>query len=96
MSQIYDVCSRKHKHNPASVAANERAEPTKTATKDDIVRFGRIVGEFTSKDVARILDKPLHTFSGRIAELKAEKVIEVVDKPRREGCEILRVVGDQA
>lgn len=85
-----DITARKHKNSPTSVEANKKAEPTKAVVREQIVNFGR-GRNFTSKEVAEYLNKPLHAISGRCAELKALKLIEETGE-RRDGCSVLRVV----
>lgn len=85
-----DVCISRHRDNAASVAANERIRNSKSAFRAAVYELGRMLGEFTSKEIAVKLDKPLNSVSGRISELKAAGLIEETAY-RRDGCAVLRV-----
>ena len=72
-----DICARKHKHNPQSVSANEKANPGKTIMRERVRLFVSGCGPAgtTLKEICHHFAKLPHTLSGRISELKADGLI---------------------
>lgn len=66
-----DITARKHGGNQNSVAANERAEPTKDSDRAAIVSWLRTqgLGGGTSKEYAAATGRQLNCLSGRFSEL---------------------------
>lgn len=74
-----DICSNKHKNNENSVQANLRLSPYKKALRTEVYEI--ILWDFnglTCEEIARQLDKPVHSISGRISELKKQRKIKEV------------------
>jgi len=72
-----DITARKHGGNPNSVAANERAEPTKEGDRSAIVAWLRTqgLGGGTSKEYAAFTGRQLNCLSGRFSELLRDGLI---------------------
>jgi len=85
-----DICFNRHKGNAASVAANP-AQSSKHLTKAKILELLAVNGQLTGKEIAVLLGKDLHKISGRLSDLKAEKLIRGIGL-RRDGAEILERV----
>ena len=67
----FDICSRRHRNNPQSVAAHSRIVGTKQATYAKIEEYVAKHGPSTGKEIAEGLGKQFNTVSGRYAEMKA-------------------------
>lgn len=87
-----DICARKHRGSPTSIAANERASKHKVANTAKILNFAiKNMGRCYSKQVARALNIPLNSISGRFSELR--KAGTLVDTGEvEEGCAVLKLV----
>lgn len=87
-----DITARKHGGNKASEAAYANGEFTHECQRDAILSllhhhpFG-----LTSKEIGAITGKPLHHFSGRLAELKALGKVYGTGE-RRKGAEVVVTV----
>ena len=78
-----DICENKHQQNAESVAAN----PGKESKQKDRIRVYQIVLDksgITSKEIAKIMKRPLNCISGRITELK--KTGQIMAIGRKNGC----------
>lgn len=83
-----DICETRHRGNAESGAAN----PTRAAKQVQRFEVWNIIAQhdgITSKEIADILGRPLNCISGRISELKAQKLVTA--DGRRDGCAILYV-----
>lgn len=75
MTNLYDLCERRHSGNPASRAAFAQAAehlPRRRAEVLAYIRSRGVVGA-TAKEIATFLGLPLHAVSGRCSELKCSK-----------------------
>lgn len=86
-----DITSGKHKGNPASNSAFERGQSSHEAAKQRVYEMIADSKGITSKEIAERLGWALHTFSGRISQLKAAGKI-VGTGERRDGAEVLVAV----
>ena len=86
---ITDICITRHHGNANSVEANKRVDPWKPSMRRTIVELIQARGErgMTSEELEEVLGKAKHKFSGRLAELKADEVIQVHGS--RNGCDVL-------
>lgn len=84
---LLDICENRHRGNPESVAGNLKVD--KHAGRRSVIEILK-GGNFTAKEIAFRLGKPLHTLSGRCAELKMLGIIEATGN-RREGAAELRI-----
>lgn len=78
-----DICENKHQQNAESVAAN----PGKESKQRDRIRVYQIVLDksgITSKEIAKMMKRPLNCISGRITELK--KTGQIMAIGRENGC----------
>lgn len=85
-----DICVRRHRKNPESVAANPTPE-TKLRTRERIIAMLK-EKPATSKDLCAALglgDK-ISLISGRLSELKATGIIEP-SGVQQDGCAVLRL-----
>lgn len=85
-----DICRNRHKGNEHSEAANLRIEPHKASMRERIRVFVAACQDYgaTIKDVCQSMGKTPNEISGRITELKRDKVL--FDSGReREGCAVL-------
>ncbi len=83
-----DITASRHRGNSASAQAF--AESHDNHVRDRDVIYGlieRTADGLTSKEIGRILMKPINTFSGRLTELKQENRIKVATG-RREGRQV--------
>jgi DNA-binding NarL/FixJ family response regulator len=88
---LADICRRKSRGNPHSEAANQRVHPVKLTSREEIFSLIAVARDgITSKEIARKLNKPLHTVSPRLCELKSEGRIAATDGSR-DGAAILVV-----
>lgn len=85
-----DVTINRHRDNAASVEANKRAKQSKSEVRRLVWDIACSLGEFTSKEIAERLGRPINTFSGRITELKIAGLV-VETEHRRNGCAVLRI-----
>lgn len=85
---LFDICERKHGGVATSVAANRKVN--KELDRAKCLNFIRAKGTATSKEIARYMNKPLNSVSGRCSELLAIGAIERTSE-RRDGCAALRV-----
>ena len=86
-----DVCISRHRDSPASIEANERIRNSKSADRAAVWDLASRLADFTSKELAVQLDKPLNSISGRISELKAAGLIRETEY-RRDRCAVLVAV----
>lgn len=86
-----DITANRHKNNPASVQAWERGHSSHEAAKQRVYELIADSQGITSKEIAQKLGWALHTFSGRISQLKASGFIRGTGE-RRMGAEILVAV----
>lgn len=84
-----DITRNRHHRNPQSEAANRRVHPTKTSVELTIYNLLAASAGLTSKEIGAKLGKEIHTFSGRISQLKADQKIYETGEVR-EGCAVLR------
>lgn len=90
-----DVCANRHKGNQESRDANPCQEAKNRGQEEifsliesaDFYRSGGL----TSKEIGKMLNKPLNAISGRISELKAMRLIEPTGE-RRDGAAVLRLI----
>jgi hypothetical protein len=87
-----DPCRGKHGGNPESEAANVRAHGGKEEMRRRILCLFLTGCDWTSKEIAARLGKPLHAISGRLSELRAAEDL-VPTGERRDGAAVLRVKG---
>lgn len=88
--KLTDVCARRHRGARNSVRANERLHGFKVTTRERIRVFigGCGWGGATLKEICSAFGKLPNELSGRLSELKADKVI--FDSGRdRNGCAVL-------
>lgn len=83
-----DICQNRHGGNTQSIAANKKVGKMRDRAK--IIEFLKANGKGYSKQIARNLDKPLNTLSGRFSELLRDGVIERTGEVV-EGCAVLRL-----
>lgn len=86
-----DITKSRHKNNPASNAAFERGQSSHEAAKQRVYELIAESQGITSKEIAERLGWSLHTFSGRISQLKAAGFIRGTGE-RRYGAEVLVAV----
>lgn len=86
-----DICISRHRDSVASNEANARLRTSKSQDRAAVWALAVKLGEFTSKELAVQLDKPLNAISGRISELKSLGLIRETEY-RRSGCAVLRAV----
>jgi hypothetical protein len=84
-----DICSNRHKNNPASVEANKRTD--KARDRETILNYFRCRGRSYLKEVERNTGIGKTTVSGRLSELKADGILRETDV-RKEGCCVLEIV----
>ena len=84
----FDICANRHRGNAASRAANRRV--AKSEDRELVLGIIKSKGITYSKEIAAIMEKPLHTISGRLSELKALGLIEDTGE-RVEGCGCVRI-----
>jgi hypothetical protein len=91
-AETVDICAGRHKQNSASVAANPSAEQK---SKDCALVLSVIKqqGKTWSKQIGRILNREIHTFSGRLTWLKVNGYIVKAQDEKVEGCEVFRWTG---
>ncbi len=77
-----DVCIRKHGGNAESIAGNAKVD--KLAGRNSVIAILK-GGNYTAKEIAFRLGKPLHTLSGRVSELKMLGVVRATGN-RRDGA----------
>lgn len=85
-----DVTAKRHRGNPESVEANRRAAHSKGYWRAQVVLFAAQQADFTLKELCRFYGKQLHDLSGRISELKQDRILTPTGR-RREGCAVLRL-----
>lgn len=90
-STFDDITVSRHRDAKASNEANARIRNSKSEDRAAVWALATRLGEFTSKEIALRLDKPLNAISGRISELKAAGLIRETEY-RRDRCAVLRVV----
>lgn len=91
MRNIDDISQSRHQGNAQSVDANKRADHGKNYWRARIVAFASQPGRrFTLKDVCLAFDRPLNALSGRISELKRDRVLRETGE-RRDGCAVLEL-----
>lgn len=86
-SQERDICSKKHKGNANSKAANKTASKAKLFLRQEVYEliFWSTNG-LSCEELALMLSRPVHSISGRISELKAEgEIVEVSERKSRFG-----------
>lgn len=71
---LFDVSARKHGGNEQSENANLVAQPGKAKAREMIynVLLSREKRGATCREISRIINRPMHSISGRITELIAE------------------------
>jgi len=84
--ETLDPCLSRHGGNEQSNAAFRRVNVTKG--QQEILNAMRGGGKLTSKELASILNKPLHFVSGRLSELKAKNRIRPTGRPRHGAMEL--------
>jgi hypothetical protein len=87
-----DVTARKHHGNRASEAAHAKGSHQHASLREQIFEMIAHADGLTSKELGHRLGRPIHTFSGRLSQLKAEGRI-VGTGEMREGAEVLVRVG---
>ena len=85
-----DITMGKHRGSATSIEANKRAMPLKATRRQQVLITLDRLGDSTAKEIAEFLGLPLHTVSGRCAELLANGMIEPVPDLRRDGGRVLR------
>lgn len=87
-----DICARKHRNSPTSIAANTRANKTKPRDRMRVLDFAiRSGGRIWLKQVERELGMLRNTVSARLADLQQAGMLEKTDD-RMEGCAVLKLV----
>lgn len=84
-----DICRNRHKGNESSKAANPKREAKRKMHQQIIGMLCR--NTLTAKQIARALDVPFNTISGRFSELKAMGKIRGTGQ-RFEGSEYLEII----
>lgn len=86
----YDPSARKHKGHLASMDAHGRAVFGKRRTYARILRHFRKAGPLglTAKKLEELLCRQIHTFSGRLSELKMIGFLRETTR-REDGCTVL-------
>lgn len=86
-----DITANRHGGNKQSVAANERIKPFKSNLRSQVYACILEAGVpgCTLEEIADSLNKQVHSVSGRVTELKAQKLIRESGRTRktRSGCE---------
>lgn len=85
---LEDICENRHRGNAESEAANPTPESKQIQRFEVWSIIARDKG-VTSKEIADEMGRPLNCISGRISELKKQKMIAA--DGRRDGCAILYV-----
>lgn len=86
---LFDICESRHGGSETSIEANRKVD--KAGDRQRVVEaFQKMGGKGYSKQIARILHKPLNSLSGRLSELLAMGILEKTED-RAEGCAILRL-----
>ena len=89
MRNIDDVTQSRHQGNAQSIDANKRAEFGKGYWRARVIAFATNRGDgFTLKDLCNSFGRPLNALSGRISELKRDRVLVDTGR-RRDGCAVL-------
>ena len=83
-----DITENRHKGSPESIAANKRVNKVKDRAK--VFELIGKLGYSYSKQIARLMDKPLNSISGRFSELKRDGMIEPTGD-RNEGCAVYQL-----
>lgn len=90
---MHDITSNKHRGNVASVKAFRKGHGAHESTRRQIfTMLSETTSGLTSKEIAMRTGWALHTFSGRLAEMKRDGVIRGTGV-NRYGAEVLEVVG---
>ena len=84
-----DICSSKHGGSLESKDAFASVRPGINALHHEILDAYEKFGDLTSKEIAGITARPLHSVSGRCTELKALCFLEKTGL-RRDGSAVLR------
>lgn len=85
-----DITRGKSHGHRNSELANVAIHPTKAGLRDRVHKFVAGCAErgTTIHEIAKFLEKPVHSVSGRVSELKADNLI--FDSGRdRDGCSVL-------
>lgn len=85
-----DITAKRHGGNAESIEANRRASHSKGYWRAQVVLFAAQREDFTLKELCRFYGKHLHDLSGRISELKQDRILVPTGR-RREGCAVLRL-----
>jgi CRP-like cAMP-binding protein len=75
MSINTDICARNHGNNTESAAAFERNHSTRKFDREQLFDLLQ-QSPMTMKEVSSLLQRPLHTLSGRASELKQQHRVE--------------------
>jgi len=85
-----DISSRKHGGSLESKDAFTLVRGSINGMHEEVLAAIDKFGPLTSKELAQILGRPVHSVSGRCSELKALCYLEKVPGLRREGSAVLR------
>ena len=96
-----DISARKHKGNPNSQDAFQKARVTRAERQKQVLDALRFNGPQTVREIQTTIqglfnkEIVLHSLSGRISELKAEGYIYATGA-RRDGCGVVALVPQEA
>lgn len=86
-----DITISRHRGAVTSIEANERLKPFKRLQKHQVFAVAKQLPDFTLKEVCREMGKQPNEISGRVTQLLADGLIEIIDGERREGCRVYKV-----
>lgn len=84
-----DITIGRHGGSHESIDANPN-DDEKALDREKIYQLIKTLGQSWSKELGRIMNRPIHKFSGRLTELVVLKRLEKTGE-RKEGCAVLRV-----
>ncbi len=87
MALDFDVTRRRHRGAPQSVAAHARLRPRKIGYRMAVLALLRL-RPMTAKELALELGRPLHTISGRCAELRRDGLARLSGRVREDSAEL--------
>lgn len=89
-----DITAQKHRGNTASNDAYSLGAPHHCAVREAIFTHLQQFGPMTSKEIGRAFSMSLHTFSGRLSEMRRSGRIRGTGE-RRGNAEILEIVSSE-
>ena len=88
-----DPCRLRSRNNENSAQAHRRVVAKgKARVYREIYALIELLGPLTSKEIAKELDRPLNTISGRFSEMKSKQLLLLAENgDRREGAAVLMI-----